>query len=102
MRRLTLLTSQFGKLTLFSLYHVAAFLNIILSFTGRQVAVDWAVPKDKYIATQQSSSAGNALHFYLLLYYLLRIRSDKKTRFVIKRYVYTKIKIVIINAVLFA
>ncbi|KAI3371397.1 hypothetical protein L3Q82_023989 [Scortum barcoo] len=26
---------------------------------GRQVAVDWAVPKDKYIATQQSSSAEN-------------------------------------------
>ncbi|XP_040895014.1 RNA-binding protein 28 [Toxotes jaculatrix] len=26
---------------------------------GRQVAVDWAVPKDKFIATQQSSSAGN-------------------------------------------
>ncbi|XP_044050720.1 RNA-binding protein 28 [Siniperca chuatsi] len=25
---------------------------------GRQVAVDWAVPKDKYIATQPSSSAG--------------------------------------------
>lgn len=26
-------------------------------FTGRQVAVDWAVPKDRYIATQ--SNAGN-------------------------------------------
>ncbi|XP_070763639.1 RNA-binding protein 28 [Enoplosus armatus] len=26
---------------------------------GRQVAVDWAVPKDKYIAIQPSSSAGN-------------------------------------------
>ncbi|XP_018519394.1 RNA-binding protein 28 isoform X2 [Lates calcarifer] len=26
---------------------------------GRQVAVDWAVPKDKFIATQQSSNAGN-------------------------------------------
>ncbi|XP_028287295.1 RNA-binding protein 28 isoform X2 [Parambassis ranga] len=26
---------------------------------GRQVAVDWAVPKDKFIATQQSSSSGN-------------------------------------------
>ncbi|KAK2842181.1 hypothetical protein Q5P01_012381 [Channa striata] len=26
---------------------------------GRQVAVDWAVPKDKFIATQQSPSAGN-------------------------------------------
>ena len=27
--------------------------------TGRQVAVDWAVPKDRYLATQQPSSAGN-------------------------------------------
>uniref|UniRef100_A0A3Q1G398 RNA-binding protein 28 n=1 Tax=Acanthochromis polyacanthus TaxID=80966 RepID=A0A3Q1G398_9TELE len=26
---------------------------------GRQVAVDWAVPKDKYVATQQSSDSGN-------------------------------------------
>ncbi|XP_036963993.1 RNA-binding protein 28 [Acanthopagrus latus] len=26
---------------------------------GRQVAVDWAVPKDRYLATQQPSSAGN-------------------------------------------
>ncbi|XP_074489309.1 RNA-binding protein 28 isoform X2 [Sebastes fasciatus] len=26
---------------------------------GRQVAIDWAVPKDKFIATQASSSAGN-------------------------------------------
>ncbi|KAM9352380.1 RNA-binding protein 28 [Symphorus nematophorus] len=26
---------------------------------GRQVAVDWAVPKDQYIGTQPSSSAGN-------------------------------------------
>lgn len=26
---------------------------------GRQVAVDWAIPKDKFVATQQSSSAGN-------------------------------------------
>ncbi|AWP08569.1 putative RNA-binding protein 28 [Scophthalmus maximus] len=26
---------------------------------GRQVAVDWAIPKDKFIATQQSSIAGN-------------------------------------------
>uniref|UniRef100_UPI0037E859EC RNA-binding protein 28 n=1 Tax=Semicossyphus pulcher TaxID=241346 RepID=UPI0037E859EC len=26
---------------------------------GRQVAVDWAVPKDKFIATQQSSTASN-------------------------------------------
>ncbi|XP_042352256.1 RNA-binding protein 28 [Plectropomus leopardus] len=26
---------------------------------GRQVAIDWAVPKDKFIATQQSSSTGN-------------------------------------------
>ncbi|XP_034444535.1 RNA-binding protein 28 isoform X3 [Hippoglossus hippoglossus] len=26
---------------------------------GRQVAVDWAIPKDKYLATQQSASAGN-------------------------------------------
>ncbi|XP_072241798.1 RNA-binding protein 28 [Leuresthes tenuis] len=26
---------------------------------GRQVAVDWAVPKDKYMASQQSSSSGN-------------------------------------------
>ncbi|KAF3688901.1 RNA-binding protein 28 RNA-binding motif protein 28 [Channa argus] len=26
---------------------------------GRQVAVDWAVPKDKFVATRQSSSAGN-------------------------------------------
>ncbi|XP_054865339.1 RNA-binding protein 28 isoform X2 [Amphiprion ocellaris] len=26
---------------------------------GRQVAVDWAVPKDKYVATQQSSDSGD-------------------------------------------
>lgn len=26
---------------------------------GRQVAVDWAVPKDKYVSAQQSSSSGN-------------------------------------------
>uniref|UniRef100_A0A671Y8A7 RNA-binding protein 28 n=1 Tax=Sparus aurata TaxID=8175 RepID=A0A671Y8A7_SPAAU len=26
---------------------------------GRQVAVDWAVPKDRYLSTQQPSSAGN-------------------------------------------
>lgn len=32
---------------------------LFFSFTGRQVAVDWAVPKDRYIATQSSSSAGN-------------------------------------------
>uniref|UniRef100_A0A8C9XW42 RNA-binding protein 28 n=1 Tax=Sander lucioperca TaxID=283035 RepID=A0A8C9XW42_SANLU len=28
---------------------------------GRQVAIDWAVPKDKFIATQLSSSPGNIL-----------------------------------------
>ncbi|XP_054475753.1 RNA-binding protein 28 [Anoplopoma fimbria] len=28
---------------------------------GRQVAIDWAVPKDKFIATQLSSSAGNKI-----------------------------------------
>lgn len=36
-----------------------AFKMLSVSFTGRQVAVDWAVPKDRFLATQQSSSAGN-------------------------------------------
>uniref|UniRef100_A0AAQ5YYY2 RRM domain-containing protein n=1 Tax=Amphiprion ocellaris TaxID=80972 RepID=A0AAQ5YYY2_AMPOC len=31
---------------------------------GRQVAVDWAVPKDKYVATQQSSDSGLFFVFF--------------------------------------
>lgn len=37
-------------------------LIVIVSFPGRQVAVDWAVPKDKFIATQQSSITGDRQH----------------------------------------
>lgn len=35
------------------------FGTLFFLFIGRQVAVDWAVPKDRYVATQSSSSAGN-------------------------------------------
>lgn len=33
--------------------------NVFVLSTGRQVAVDWAVPKDRFLATQSSSSAGD-------------------------------------------
>lgn len=35
--------------------------NVYVLPTGRQVAVDWAVPKDRFMATQSSSSAGRYL-----------------------------------------
>lgn len=35
--------------------------NVCVLPTGRQVAVDWAVPKDRFLATQSSSSAGRYL-----------------------------------------
>lgn len=38
--------------------------NVIYSsLTGRQVAVDWAISKDKYMATQ-GTSAGNSHRIY--------------------------------------
>lgn len=48
---------------LLKFYHVTMFLNVMILFTGRQVAIDWAVPKDKFIATQPTSSAGKFQHF---------------------------------------
>lgn len=36
-------------------------LKWFVSFTGRQVAVDWAVPKDQFVATQPPSSAGDCV-----------------------------------------
>lgn len=34
------------------------------SLAGRQVAVDWAISKDKYITTQETSSSGNSYSIY--------------------------------------
>lgn len=45
---------------------------MIVSFTGRQVAVDWAVAKNQYVATQQASSAGKVYVFCdTVLFHLL-------------------------------
>uniref|UniRef100_A0AAQ5YLJ4 RNA-binding protein 28 n=1 Tax=Amphiprion ocellaris TaxID=80972 RepID=A0AAQ5YLJ4_AMPOC len=48
---------------------------------GRQVAVDWAVPKDKYVATQQSSDSGLFFVFFCFCksfspFYCLHIKLD--------------------------
>lgn len=40
---------------------------IYSSLIGRQVAVDWAISKDKYIATQEVSSSGNSHSIYFLM-----------------------------------
>lgn len=59
---------------------------LFFSFLGRQVAVDWAVPKDRYVATQPSSSTGNIktididysiMKFVVIKLLCLQIRKEK-------------------------
>ncbi|XP_069567255.1 RNA-binding protein 28 isoform X1 [Brachyistius frenatus] len=51
----------FGFVLFKNISQAATALNAmnLKEIKGRQIAADWAVPKDQFIATQQSSSSGN-------------------------------------------